>query len=198
MSMQKALEGMKKTCYLQINPEDTELKDYVTKAFKSPSHVYFGDILRHFYRAMRPRLIKEMELNHSAVEAISLDHTFKVTARIFSTKNKQKKKQFNAMLIVMSQDGLILGFTLVRSQSLEDGLSKKLLQHINRYDNIKMACVDNCCITRKKLHSILPSLDRVVLDVFHGLQRVAGKEKSCDFTASRKEMFNRQVRCGNI
>ena len=63
MSMQKALEGMKKTCYLQINPEDTELKDYVTKAFKSPSHVYFGDILRHFYRAMRPRLIKEMELN---------------------------------------------------------------------------------------------------------------------------------------
>ena len=196
--MQKAIVSMKKTCYLQVNPQDPELQHYATKAYISPGSNYFGDILRHFYRAMRPRLLQEMELNHYLVEAISLDHTFKVTARIFSTKDQQKKKQFNAMLIVMSQEGLILGFTLVRSQSLEDGLSKKLLQHINKHDNIKMVCVDNCCITRRKLHAILPSLDRVVLDPFHGLQRVAAKEKSCDFTAPRKEMFNRQVRRGKI
>ena len=196
--MQEGLLSMKKTCYLQINPDDTELQHFGLKAFRCPSNDHFGDLLRHFYRAMRPMLIREMELNHSLVDAISLDHTFKVTARIFSTKDKQKKKQFNAMLIVMSQDGLILGFTLVRSMSLEDDLSKKLLQHINRNQNITMVVVDSCCIVRKKLHAILPSLDRVVLDVFHGLQRVSTKEKSCDFTAPRKEMFNRRVSCGRI
>ena len=69
-----------------------------------------------------------------------------------------KKSQFDALLIVMSKEGLVLGFSFVRSQSLEDKLSKNLLQHINREGNVRTVCVDNCCIVRKKLHSILGKL----------------------------------------
>lgn len=194
--MQKALVCMKKTSYLQLHSHDTNLEHFQTQTYQSPSDRYIGDLLRHFYRAMRPRLLKEMEQSHCLTNGISLDHTFKVTSRIFTTVDQKKKKQFNALLIVMSPTGIILGFALVRSQSLEDRLSKRLLQHINRHGNIKIACVDNCCLVRKQLHSILESLDRVVLDVFHGLQRVAAKEKSCGFSVGRKEMFNRQVSCG--
>ena len=195
--MQKALVSMKKTSYLQSHSEDTNLENFATQTFQSPGDKYIGDILRHFYRAMRPRLVKEMEESHCLVEAISLDHTFKVTSRIFSTVDQQKKQQFDALLIVMNPEGIILGFSLVRSQSLQDKLSKRLLQHINRHGTVKIACVDNCCLVRKQLHSILEGLDRVVLDVFHGLQRIAAKEKSCSFSAGRKEMFNRQVGGGN-
>ena len=191
--MQKALVCMKKTSYLQLSSQDPNLEHFATQTFQSPSDRYIGDLLRHFYRAMRPKLVKEMEQNHCLVNGIALDHTFKVTSRIFSTVDQKKKKQFNALLIVMSPDGIILGFSLVRSQSLDDKLSKRLLQHINRNRNIKLACVDNCCQVRKQLHSILTSLDRVVLDVFHGLQRIASKEKNCKFSPGRKEMFNRQV-----
>ena len=155
MSLQKALVEMKKTHYVQLNTEDKELQNFENPTFATPSSDYIGNLVRHFYRAMRSRLVKEMESYHSSSQEISLDHTFKMATKIFSTSDNSKKSQFNAMLIVMSKEGLVLGFSFVRSQSLEDKLSKNLLQNINRNDNVKMIAVDNCCIVRKKLHSIL-------------------------------------------
>ena len=155
MSLQKALVQMKKTLYVQLNKEDKELQNFEVPTFQTPSSDYIGNIVRHFYRAMRSKLIEEMEANHFSAQEISLDHTFKMAFKIFSTSDKKKKSQFNAMLIVMDKQGLILGFAFVRSQSLEDKMCKNMLQHINRQGNVKMVCVDNCCIVRKKLHSIL-------------------------------------------
>ena len=155
MSLQKAFVEMKKTHYVQLNVEDKELQNFEMPTFKTPSSGYIGDLVRHFFRAMRPKLVQEMESNHFSSEEISLDHTFKMASKIFSTSENAKKSQFNAMLIVMDKQGLVLGFVFVRSQSLEDKLSKNLLQHINRHGNVKMICVDNCCIVRKKLTSIL-------------------------------------------
>ena len=43
------------------------------------------------------------------------------------------------------------------------------------------------------------SLDRVVLDVFHGLQRITSEEGSCkNLTPARKELFNRKVRFSGL
>ena len=194
MSLQKAFVEMKKTLYLQLNIEDKELKNFDTPTFQIPSCIYISDLVRHFYRAMRSTLVEEMESHHCSSQYIALDHTFKMSTKIFSTEDERKKSQFNAMLIVMDKEGLILGFAFVRSQSLEDEVSKKLLKHINRYESVKMVAVDNCCIVRKKLTSILGSADRVVLDVFHALQRVTSEEKTCkNLTPARKEIFNRKV-----
>ena len=92
---------------------------------------------------------------------------------------------------VVDSIGIVLGFSLVRSESYEDGLSQKLLKHINRNNTVTLIAVDNCCHVRSKLVSILGQV-RVVLDVFHALQRVTIHEKSCDFTSGRKEVFNRK------
>ena len=155
MSLQKGLEEMKKTHYLQLNAEDKQMENFENPTFKTPSDHFIGDLVRHFYRAMRSRFAQEMESDHFSSELISLDHTFKMASKIFSTTENTKKSQFNAMLIVMNREGLVLGFSFVRSQSLEDNLSKNLLKHINRQGTVKMICVDNCCIVRKKLSSIL-------------------------------------------
>ena len=115
----------------------------------------------------------------TASKYISLDHTFRVASNIgYMRKDKKWVSLYNSLFMVLNEEGKILTWQLTNSTSFAhiEGLVLSLQQRFKEGGaNVEFIAIDNCCQWRNKLERVFGSHDKIVLDVFHAVQRVTRK-----------------------
>ena len=125
---------------------------------------------------------KERRVVHLLYENINFNFMFQVAANVGYQRGADKKwiTVFNALMIALNEDGVILKWKLTKSQGFEE------LRHMFQEYQARLNCqgrqlrgviIDNCCSWKKKIVSVFRHLgnDDVKLDLFHAVTRVTNK-----------------------
>jgi hypothetical protein len=111
---------------------------------------------------------------------LSCDHTFHSAANIglFRDADGHWVEQYEGLFCILNSDGEVLTWKLTKSLRFECikeqvvMLKERLLQHGKTVEEFY---IDNCCTWRLKLQEVFGSELRVMLDIFHAVQRIAKK-----------------------
>ncbi len=111
---------------------------------------------------------------------LSCDHTFHSAANIGLFREVDGKwiEQYSGLFCVLNSEGEVLSWKLTKDLSfvsIEDqivGLKHRLQQYGK---TVQEFYIDNCCSWRKKLQEVFGSDLKVMLDVFHAVQRITKK-----------------------
>jgi hypothetical protein len=111
---------------------------------------------------------------------LSCDHTFKSIANIGVLRDADRKwvKQYSGLFCVLNQDGEVLTWKLTKSlkfASVEEQLICLQQRLLKQGKCVHEFYIDNCCVWRKKLQQIFGSTLKVLLDLFHAVQRITIK-----------------------
>lgn len=115
-------------------------------------------------------------MQHLGGEVVSADHTFKVSVNIGYQRAGDQSwvTLYDSLFCLMNKDGAVLSFQLVKDRCFETVASQFTdVQERNRRlgKELKVIALDNCCQWRDKLQNLLGDV-RVVLDIFHAVQRI--------------------------
>ena len=97
----------------------------------------------------------------------------------YMRKGDQKwTQQFNAIFCVLNASGQVMSWKLTKSAAFEN--CKDILENIKERLNknnqeLREFVIDNCCHWRKKIQQIFGEDIKVLLDLFHAIQRVIVK-----------------------
>jgi hypothetical protein len=109
--------------------------------------------------------------------AISLDHTFKVSSNVgYCRADGKWVTLYSSVFICMNNIGQVVGWQFTSTTSLDE--VSTLLVHIKsraQEDTPLQIFVDNCCTVRRKLQNIFGENTAIKLDVFHAIQRITRK-----------------------
>ncbi len=110
-------------------------------------------------------------------EELSFDHTFKIATNIGFLRDDNKWVcQYDSVFLVFNVQGKIVSWQFTKGTGFDH--VKILLEHIQRRSqlqghNIRIVYVDNCCQWRAKIQSVFGEQVKVLLDIFHAVQRVS-------------------------
>ena len=111
---------------------------------------------------------------------LSCDHTFKSVRNIGSTRQADGNwvKQYKGLFCVLNAAGQVVTWKMTESLKLDDAepILRALHNRLQRQSvHLQEFYVDNCCALRPKLQAIFGSQLKVLLDVFHAVQRISRK-----------------------
>ena len=145
-------------------------------------HLPSNDIIAHIF--LHDFFENERRYIHSVQQLLceqflSIDHTFKVATNIGYVRSDGKwTTLFDGLLLVMNEKGQVISWQFTNSTAF-DNVADLLSQLARRFQNanksINIISVDNCCQWRKKLQNVFGDNVRVVLDLFHAVQRISRK-----------------------
>ena len=110
-------------------------------------------------------------------EELSFDHTFKVATNIgFLRADNKWVCQYDSVFIVFNANGKILTWQFTKGTGFDN--VKSILQHIHRRSQsqahtINTVYIDNCCHWRAKIRAVFGEQVKVLLDLFHAVQRIS-------------------------
>ena len=144
-------------------------------------HAVTGCFLYSFWKNEQSYITEMMAGSVSSDDLwLSCDHTFKSIANfgLFRVADGKWVKQYTGLFCVLNPNGEVLTWKLtknLRFETIQDQL--KFLQERLTKDGktIKEFYIDNCCSWRKKLQQVFGSDLKVLLDIFHAVQRVTTK-----------------------
>ena len=92
----------------------------------------------------RLRSLYERHFRSINFTSLSLDHTFKVASNIGYKNGKTWVKQYDSILVILNEIGLVKKFQFTKGTSLEN--TKSLLDELAiENPSPEFICVDNCC-----------------------------------------------------
>ena len=168
--VEKTFCELKKTYFAQhLTVEERQQNKHMNPdTYKCISASHIADIFMHWFRLHQSYLIDEFK--EIKCEKLSIDHTFFVSSLVKILDESGSKRQFVALLIVLNEDGMVVRFSLCKSQSLRD--LENIFKDIANKHSIEEIFSDNCCHDRQILEEFFGDQVRVYLDLFHAIQRV--------------------------
>ena len=178
--------GLRKLCFLRESQQQSEFPSFLPKGKKTGEKIATACFIQDYFA-------KE-HLYSRRMCWLSADHTFKVSANIGLWCNGKWIQLYDSIFIVMNEVGVVLSWRLCKGTSFNE--VEDLLQQLKDRLGRQGCCishffVDNCCHWRAKLNSIFDS-SLVLLDPFHGIQRVTSKipRKGTKGSPLRKLRYN--------
>jgi hypothetical protein len=111
---------------------------------------------------------------------LSCDHTFKSVANIGTVRSADGRwvEQYSGLFCVLNSEGQVLTWKLTKDLKFSS-IEKQLdhLQHrlLSQGKHVTEFYIDNCCSWRCKLKKVFGSDIKVMLDIFHAIQRITTK-----------------------
>ena len=111
---------------------------------------------------------------------LSCDHTFKSVANIgvFRQADGKWVEQYSGLFCILNCVGEVLTWKFTKNlkfSSVEDQMNGLQQRLISQGKTVTEFYIDNCCAWRNKLQDVFGSNLKVLLDIFHAIQRVTNK-----------------------
>jgi len=108
--------------------------------------------------------------------ALRIDYTFKMARKTFKVVDKKRINPYRSFLTILDETGHPIAFLACTNHEKFDTELEDILKRIKRRCDeankpLKLIYVDNCCQVRNFLQSIFGKDCKVMLDLFHWLQR---------------------------
>ena len=111
----------------------------------------------------------------TSAKYLSLDHTFRIATNIgFMREDKKWISMYDSLFMVFNEEGKIMTWQLTNSTVFKnvEGLLMSLQHRLSDSSTLELISIDNCCQWCHKLQNIFGQHVRIVLDIFHAVQRV--------------------------